>query len=100
MRHYYVTGPERVELVEESIPEPGAGQVRVKLAYTALSPGSNLYVFRTGGYGGRSAGREEAVYMGSAVVEAVGKEVTRYGAGDRVAMVGVGHQAYAVFAED
>jgi threonine dehydrogenase-like Zn-dependent dehydrogenase len=96
MRHYYVTGPERIELVEEPIPEPGAGQVLVKLAYTALSPGSNLYVYRTGGYGGRSAGREEAVYMGSGVVARVGEGVTGYAAGDRVAMVGVGHQEYAV----
>jgi threonine dehydrogenase-like Zn-dependent dehydrogenase len=100
MRHYYVTGPERVEPVEEPIPEPGAGQVLVKLAYTALSPGSNLYVFRTGGYAGRSAGREEAVYMGSGVVAAVGEGVTGFAAGDRVAMVGVGHQEYAVLAED
>jgi threonine dehydrogenase-like Zn-dependent dehydrogenase len=99
MRHYYVTGPEQVQMVEEPRPEPGPGQVLVKVAYTALSPGSNLYLYRTGGYGGTSGKREEAVYMGSGVIEAAGEGVTRCVAGDRVAMVGVGHQEAAVLAE-
>jgi len=99
MRHYYITGPERVQVVDEAVPVPGEGQVLVKAAFTALSPGSNLYVFRTGGYGGSTGKREEAVYMGSGVVEAVGAGVTRVGPGDRVAMVGVGHQEYAVLGE-
>ncbi|MEA2528348.1 MAG: hypothetical protein QOF01_1366 [Thermomicrobiales bacterium] len=99
MRHYYITGPERVQAFEETVPEPGPGQVLVRVAFTALSPGSNLHVFRTGGYGGSSSQPEEAVYMGSGVVEAVGDGVTRVAPGDRVASVGVGHQEYAVLSE-
>jgi threonine dehydrogenase-like Zn-dependent dehydrogenase len=99
MRHYYVTAPRRLEMFDEPVPEPGPGQALVKVAYTALSPGSNLHVFRTGGYGATERTREEAVYMGSGVVEAIGDGVTRCAPGDRVAMVGVGHQEYAVIAE-
>ena len=96
MQHYYITGPGRVEVVEEPVPSPGQGEVLVKLAYTAISPGSNVYVYRTGSSTGRwSGGREEALYMGSGTIEAVGPGVDRFAPGDRVAMVGVGHQEFA-----
>ena len=29
MKHYYVAGPRQIEVVEEPIPEPGAGEVLV-----------------------------------------------------------------------
>ncbi|GIW04686.1 MAG: hypothetical protein KatS3mg059_1306 [Thermomicrobiales bacterium] len=96
MRHYYVVGPEQLAAVEEPVPEPGPGHVLISVTHTALSPGSNLYVYRTGSYAGVWTGqREEAVYMGSGIVEAAGEGVTGLAPGDRVAMIGVGHQAYA-----
>jgi threonine dehydrogenase-like Zn-dependent dehydrogenase len=99
MRHYYVTGPEQVRAFDEPVPVPGPGQVLVKMAYTALSPGSNLHVYRTGAYGARTGQREEAIYMGSGTVETIGAGVMGWAPGDRVAMTGVGHQEYAVLAE-
>ena len=68
----------------------------VRLAYTALSPGSNVFVYRTGSYTGQwDGGREDAVYMGSGWIEATGAGVTGLAPGDRVAMNGSGHQEYA-----
>lgn len=101
MKHYYVTSPERVEVVEEEIPTPGPGEVLVKLAYTAISPGSNVYVYRTGSYTGKwEGGREEALYMGSGIVEGVGLGVDHLAPGDPVGLVGVGHQEYAALPVD
>lgn len=97
MKHWYVVGPGRIEVVDEAVPEPGEGEVLVRTAYTALSPGSNVHVYRTGSYRGVvEGGREEAVYMGSGVVEAVGAGVEHVRPGDAVAMSGNGHQEYAV----
>ena len=96
MKHYYVTGPERIEVVDEPIPRPGEHEVIVRLAYTALSPGSNVYVYRTGSYTGQwDGGREEAVYMDSGHVASAGAAVTTLAPGDPVVMNGTGHQAYA-----
>jgi threonine dehydrogenase-like Zn-dependent dehydrogenase len=79
--------------------DPGSrrGEVLVRVAYTALSPGSNVHVFRTDTYHPTfSPGRTEAVYMGSGVIEAVGPAVEKRLIGTPVAMSGVGHQEYAV----
>ncbi|MFI6490519.1 NADP-dependent oxidoreductase [Streptomyces sp. NPDC050564] len=43
-------GPEAVELVEVEVPEPGAGQVRIKVAAAALNPVDAGV--RAGGFGG------------------------------------------------
>ncbi|GAA3096224.1 NADP-dependent oxidoreductase [Streptomyces echinatus] len=43
-------GPEAVEIAEVALPEPGAGQVRIKVAAGALNP-VDLYV-RSGAFGG------------------------------------------------
>ncbi|MBX3014112.1 MAG: zinc-binding dehydrogenase [Caldilineaceae bacterium] len=96
MNHYYVTGYRQIELFEEPIPEPGAGDVLVKLAYTALSPGSNV----SGYLSQARQQRGEAVYMGSGVVHAVGAAVSSVVPGDEVAVLGCGHQAYVCVAED
>jgi threonine dehydrogenase-like Zn-dependent dehydrogenase len=97
MKHYYVTGPRRIEVVDELIPSPGPAEVLVRVAHTAVSPGSNVHVYRTGSYRGVwDGGREEAVYMGSGIVETAGAEVTAVAPGDRVAMNGIGHQEYAI----
>src|SRR5215207_1932344 len=99
MKHYYVAGPRQIELVEEPIPQPGAGEVLVRLAYTAISPGSNVHAYVRGSYSG-GGGRGEAVYMGSGRVEAVGQGVDDLTPGVPVAMTGNGHQEYAVLAAE
>ncbi|WP_329546217.1 zinc-binding dehydrogenase [Streptomyces sp. NBC_01356] len=73
-------GPEAVEIVETAVPEPGAGQIRIKVAAAALNPadaGVRAGVF--GGAGKRLglgwdvAGTVDAA--GVAVAWAVGEEV-------------------------
>jgi threonine dehydrogenase-like Zn-dependent dehydrogenase len=96
MDHWYLTAPRTVANVAEPIPAPGPGQVRVRIAHTAISPGSNVHVYRTGSYsadGGTN--REELLYMGSGVVDALGEGVSSVAIGDRVAL-STGHAAYAV----
>ncbi|MCW5850349.1 MAG: zinc-binding dehydrogenase [Anaerolineae bacterium] len=90
MRHYYVTGYRQVERVEEPMPTPGPGDVVVEMAYTALSPGSNVsgYLSRTRQKPG------EALYMGSGIVHQMGEGVQQVKPGDAVAVLGCGHQAF------
>lgn len=96
MDHYLITGPERIERVREPVPTPGPGEVLVRLAYTAISPGSNVFAYRTGSYADPPDGRPtEALYMGSGEVVGTGAGVEHLTAGDRVA-VQTGHQTYAV----
>lgn len=100
MEHWYLTAPRTVECVDEPIPEPGAGQMRVRLAHTAVSPGSNLHAYRTGAFGSLDGRRgEELVYLGSGVVDAVGAGVVGISVGTRVACP-TGHQAYVVLDAD
>jgi threonine dehydrogenase-like Zn-dependent dehydrogenase len=96
MKHYYVTGYRQIEAVDEPMPMPGAGEVLVKVAYTALSPGSNVssYLSQT------RQQRGELLYMASGVVQQVGAGVCHIVPGDNVALLGCGHQAYACVAED
>ncbi len=97
MQHYYITAPGRIEKIEEEIPEPGPGEAQIRVTHTAISPGSNVYIFQTGSYTGAWEGvPQECVYMGSGVVTKVGEGVTELIPGDRVAMNGLGHQEYAV----
>lgn len=98
MQHWYLTAPRVAETFDEAMPEPGAGQVRVRVACTAISPGSNVHLWRTGAYGAAAGSREELLYMGSGVVDAVGPGVTAAAIGDRV-VLSTGHQSFTVVAE-
>jgi threonine dehydrogenase-like Zn-dependent dehydrogenase len=101
MDHWYLTAPQTATRIDEPVPEPGPGEVRVRIAHTAISPGSNVHVWRSGSYAGSpSQLREELLYMGSGVVDAVGPagtdgRVAGVGVGDRV-VVSTGHQAFTV----
>jgi threonine dehydrogenase-like Zn-dependent dehydrogenase len=96
MDHWYLTAPRTIALVREPVPEPGPGQARVRIAQTVISPGSNLYVYRTGSYSGEGRSvNEELLYMGSGTVDAVGVGVEGVAVGDRV-VLSTGHQAYTV----
>lgn len=95
MQHYYVTDYRTVEEFDEPTPTPGPHEVLVEIAYTALSPGSNVssYLSRT------RHSRGEVLYMGSGTVRQVGTEVQRVVPGDRVALA-CGHQAFTCVSED
>lgn len=98
MDHWYLTAPRTASPLSEPVPSPAAGEVLVRIAHTAISPGSNVHVWRSGSYAGApSEMREELLYMGSGVVEAVGPEVSTVAVGDRV-VLSTGHQAFTVAA--
>ncbi|MBM4407844.1 MAG: zinc-binding dehydrogenase [Chloroflexi bacterium] len=95
-QNWYLTAPRVAEVFDEPMPVPGPGEVRVRIAYTAISPGSNVHLWRVGSY--RTSAfedREDLVYMGSGVVEALGEGVTSVVPGDRVVM-STGHRSHVV----
>jgi threonine dehydrogenase-like Zn-dependent dehydrogenase len=97
MKHYYVSAPGVIACVDETTPEPGPDDVQVRVTHTAVSPGSNSYIFQTGSYSGSWGGvPQDCVYMGSGVVTAVGEGVIGVSVGEPVSMNGVGHQEMAV----
>lgn len=93
IRVHETGGPEVLRLEDVSVPEPGPGQVRVKVAATGLNYIETYQ--RTGLYklplpftpGGEFAG----------VVDALGPDVTGWSAGDRVATA-AGSGGYAEYA--
>ena len=96
MDHWYLTAPRTIGVLREPVPEPGPGQARVRIAHTAISPGSNVHVYRTGSYAGDGSNvNEELLYMGSGVVDAVGAGVDGLVPGEPV-VLSTGHQAYTV----
>jgi threonine dehydrogenase-like Zn-dependent dehydrogenase len=95
MKHYYVTAPGKIGLIDEPVPEPGLGEVQIKITHTAISPGSNVYIYQTGSYTGEWLGTpQECIYMGSGVVTKRGEGVDSLEIGQPVALNGVGHQEY------
>lgn len=100
MKHYYITGKEQITAFDEPVPEPGPGEVQVKITHTAISPGSNVYAFRHAmsgiATGPQRDNRQDCVYMGSGIVSALGEGVTGLRVGEAVALSGNGHAEYAV----
>jgi threonine dehydrogenase-like Zn-dependent dehydrogenase len=97
LKHYYVTAPGEIGIIEEPIPEPGPEEVQIQVTHTAISPGSNVYIYQTGSYTGEWLGTpQECIYMGSGVVTKLGDGVDTVAVGDRVAINGIGHQEYGV----
>ncbi|MGE3797532.1 MAG: zinc-binding dehydrogenase [Thermomicrobiales bacterium] len=97
MKHYYVVAPGSIGCVDEPMQTPGPGEVQVRITHTAISPGSNVYIFQTGSYTGQWEGTpQECIYMGSGVITALGDGVNGFAVGDVVAVGGVGHQEYTV----
>jgi len=84
---YTETGPSSVlHLVERDLPEPGPGEVRVRLSRSGVNPTD--WKFRAGGMpGGMAYGEVTPGQDGAGVVDAVAPDVDRVSVGDRVWLV-------------
>ena len=84
---YRETGPSSVlQVVERDVPDPGPGEVRVKLARSGVNPTD--WKFRSGGMPGGMAYDEVTPGQdGAGVVDAVGAGVEDVRVGDRVWLV-------------
>lgn len=86
---YRETGPSSVlQVVERDVPEPGPGEVRVRLVRSGVNPTD--WKFRAGmmsGYAEVTPGQDGAGY-----VDAVGPEVQGFAVGDRVWLVLAQHE--------
>jgi NADPH:quinone reductase-like Zn-dependent oxidoreductase len=85
MKCFELLGPdgfEALKLVDRPVPQPGAGQVLVRLKAATLNYRDLLTV--KGGYGSRQKFPLVPLSDGAGIVEAVGSEVTHFAAGDRV----------------
>jgi NADPH2:quinone reductase len=84
-------GPEVIEVMNVPVPEPGAGQVRVRVLFAGVNA-IDVHV-RKGNYLGNTGGRPKAPmmlgYEGAGEVEGLGQGVSGLKAGDRVAWCGV-----------
>ncbi|MFF3301590.1 3-hydroxyacyl-CoA dehydrogenase NAD-binding domain-containing protein [Streptomyces sp. NPDC002908] len=79
-------------LEETDCPAPGPGELRVRAAYSLVSPGTELH------YLDRSARTGEAFplgYCSAGVVEAVGPDAPGFAPGDRVIAMGWGEAVHA-----
>jgi len=75
------------------IPAPGANQVKVKVAVSAVSAGTELFALR----GMKDGERKRLGYMIAGTVEAIGDGVSLFSVGDRVCgMHGAGHAEFCV----
>ena len=94
---YRETGPSSVlQLVDREVPEPGPGEVRVRLVRAGVNPTD--WKFRAG----TMRGFDEVTpgHDGAGLVDAVGDGVTTLAAGDRVWLVLAQHgRAYGTAAE-
>lgn len=94
---YRETGPSSVlEVVDRDVPEPGPGEVRVRVVRSGVNPTD--WKFRAA----MMSGYDEVVpgQDGAGVVDAVGDGVTGFAAGDRVWLVLAQHgRAYGTAAE-
>src|SRR5215471_4271306 len=85
MKCYELQGPDGIEglkLVDRSVPQPGAGQVLVRIKAATLNYRDLLTV--KGGYGSRQKFPLVPLSDGAGVVELVGPGVREFAVGDRV----------------
>jgi NADPH2:quinone reductase len=74
--------PSVLELVDKPIPEPGAGEVRIRVLVSGVNPTD--WKSRSGTFGGGPTEATVPNHDGAGVVDAVGAGVTGFREGDRV----------------
>ena len=88
-------GAGQISVIEEPMPQPGAGQVLVEVSASMISPGTEL-----GGVSRRRENPSDAPpkpfgYSNAGTVVALGEGVTRLHVGQRVACMGGGYAQHA-----
>jgi NADPH2:quinone reductase len=80
-----------LELVEKSIPEPGDGEVRIRVHVSGVNPTD--WKSRSGGFGGALTEPTVPNHDGAGIVDAIGSGVRDVSVGDRiwVTLAGDGH---------
>jgi NADPH2:quinone reductase len=71
-----------VELAERPVPEPAAGEIRIRVAVSGVNPTD--WKARSGASGGSLAGETVPIHDGSGVIDKLGPAVNGFGVGDRV----------------
>ena len=71
-----------VELAERPVPEPAAGEIRIRVAVSGVNPTD--WKARSGASGGSLAGETVPNHDGSGVIDKLGPAVNGFGVGDRV----------------
>jgi NADPH:quinone reductase len=74
--------PSVLELVERPVPEPGAGEVRIRVLVSGVNPTD--WKSRSGAVGDAQAGPTVPNHDGAGVVDKLGDDVSGYRVGDRV----------------
>src|SRR5206468_9317149 len=74
--------PSVLELVEKPIPEPGNGEVRIRVLVSGVNPTD--WKSRSGAFGGGPTEATVPNHDGAGVVDAVGTGVSGFRVGDRV----------------
>jgi NADPH:quinone reductase len=83
--------PSVLEFVERPIPEPGAGEVRIRILVSGVNPTD--WKARSGAYGARALAAETVPNQdGAGVVDRVGRGVDRFAVGDRVWVTLAAHE--------
>jgi NADPH:quinone reductase len=83
MLYDYQPSPSTLAMQELAVPQPGAGEVRVRIAFTPINP-SDL-MFMQGKYGVRKKLPVVPGFEASGTIEALGEGVTTLAIGQRVA---------------
>ena len=97
MKKIVFTKKNTAELLEIEDRLPKSGEVRIKLAYSTVSAGTERALLTGNEEGGeqfRFGFPSSSGYSGSGVITDVGKDVTEFKVGDRVMVHGGGHQQY------
>ena len=74
--------PSVLELLERPTPEPGAGEIRIRVVVSGVNPTD--WKSRSGATGGEVAGSTVPNHDGAGVVDELGAGVDRFSVGDRV----------------
>ncbi|HEX8432502.1 MAG TPA: zinc-binding dehydrogenase [Longimicrobium sp.] len=94
MRAARLAGPGRIEMEEVAVPEPGAGEVRIRLEGTGVCA-SNLTPWAGAEWMKYPLEPGDMGHEGWGVIDAVGGGVTELAVGDRVAALS--HRTYAEY---